>query len=204
MQAVVWAVEAWGEMKDSTFFNCWRKAGILPSSWLPTNERQAATEPAAEAGSGGNEGAEADLPDDSVLHELEQLINELPGDAADKVTVAEYVSLPDESTTQRLSSTAEIVQRVLGTAGASDGADGASSSAAEEGDDPDEVPPRIVPLHEAKQMAADLVSFMGDQGTYFSTKEKLFMAGIAGRVQRMAAANLGRTRQTNISDFFRS
>lgn len=83
------------------------------------------------------------------------------------------------------------------------GAAGPSSSAAAEGEepDPDDVLPRVVPLDEAKEAAAALVSFLGDQGPVFSAADKLAMSRIAERVQRMPAANLGRARQVSITNF---
>lgn len=87
----MWACEAWDSVTPTTIMNCWRKAGICPSSFFSSTPRQ-----------------EQDSPD-SDLRDLNEAINRLEQDSEEIITAEDYVQLSEEDDIEEELTDAELL-----------------------------------------------------------------------------------------------
>jgi hypothetical protein len=160
------SAEAWQELSDATIRNCWRKSGILPVVWqadISSQDVRQTAKAAKEAGMG----------------ELASLIGKLNlGD--DALPAEEYIELQAEKQTEAEWTDQQLVAIAAGgdpnavlaaeVQHEEEAAAAAAAAAAAGDDEPDvnDLPPRAVPLPEARRMASELSTFLSDNSSMFS------------------------------------
>ena len=150
-QTIEWVRHAHREVSASTIKNCWRKAGILPST--ATVEGRESEEP-------------SDILDDNVesllaiLTRVDGLVEERGGDPEERLDAADLVSLSLEREIKDEPCGGEHVQ-------------GEQEAACIDAVDVDNIPPPKVTLHEARVHAASLAAFLSSNVQFLPNSARL-------------------------------
>jgi hypothetical protein len=185
--AITWGAEAWAELGEATFRNCWRKSGLLPSAWNLSAE------------SVEHDRQVANTALQAELNQLDVLIDSMRGELGDDaLSAVEFVTaLQGEQDIEAHLTDEQLIEVASGRAAV----DQVVADEYEEAKDDDQ-PVRVVQRHDAIQYAAGLLNFTADNSSFFTDVEVNALESIMDKLTKLSLVNVRRMVQPRLDARF--
>eukprot|EP00898_Chlorokybus_atmophyticus_P008779 jgi/Chlat1/8902/Chrsp92S08234 len=175
--AVLWSREAWEDIPVNAVREAWRKAGVLPKTWVPNRPTKREQQVAA-----------ASPIQDATIRDLDFMMKRLPPlQIADvSMTIQQYVHADDDLPTE-VQDTIQVKTE---------------ATTSQQADDADEQEPPQTSITDAVRFADGLDAFIAHNGTAFSAEEQLALRKLHSRLSHMYVLRpIVRPQQTSMRHF---